>query len=33
MTPDGSVPEHALHRQEEALHSWLAAASAAAVGA
>jgi myo-inositol-1-phosphate synthase len=33
MTPDGSVPEHALHRQEEALRAWLAAASAAAVGA
>ncbi len=33
MSADGSVPEHALHRQEETLHAWLTAASAAAVGA
>ena len=33
MTADGQVPEHALHAQEDALHEWLAAASAAAVGA
>jgi len=33
MTADGEVPEHALHAQEEELRAWLAAASAAAVGA
>jgi myo-inositol-1-phosphate synthase len=30
MTADGSVPEHALHRQEEALRAWLAQAVPAA---
>ena len=33
MTADGQAPEHALHRQEDALHAWLTAASAAAVEA
>jgi myo-inositol-1-phosphate synthase len=33
MTRDSETPEHALHRQEDALHAWLTAATAAAVGA
>ena len=33
MTRDGEVPEHALHKQEDALQSWLAAATGVAVGA
>ena len=28
MTPDGSTPEHALHRQERVLLDWVAGASA-----
>ncbi|MBA2517094.1 MAG: inositol-3-phosphate synthase [Solirubrobacterales bacterium] len=33
VTADGEIPEHALHRQQEALHAWLMAANATAVGA
>jgi len=33
ITADGEIPEHALHRQQEALHHWLETAGAAVVGA
>jgi myo-inositol-1-phosphate synthase len=33
VTADGETPEHALHRQQEALEAWLEVAGSAAVGA